>query len=54
MIVKKASPDCTARPQKQLEVLYARRSAIDALIHSLQQYDRYRQKAQPFEKRKTA
>jgi len=54
MIEKKSSPGTAARPQKQLEFLYAKRSAIDALIHSLEQYDRFRQKAQLFEKRKTA
>jgi hypothetical protein len=54
MIEKKASPGSAAEPQKRLEVLYARRSAIDALIHSLQQYDRFRQKVEVFEKRKTA
>lgn len=29
-------------PQAQLEALYARRSAIDDLIASLEAYDRYR------------
>ena len=30
--------------RKELDYLYARRSAIDALIESLEQYDRYRDK----------
>ena len=29
--------------ERQLEYLYARRSAIDSLIESLEQYDRYRE-----------
>ena len=32
------------RPQNELEFLYARRSAIDALIDSLEQYDRFRRR----------
>ncbi|MBZ5620839.1 MAG: hypothetical protein LAQ69_19240 [Acidobacteriia bacterium] len=30
--------------QKDLEQLYARRSALDALIQSLEEYDRFREK----------
>ncbi|HTS24965.1 MAG TPA: hypothetical protein VMH81_03775 [Bryobacteraceae bacterium] len=40
--------------RKNLEHLYARRSAIDALIRSLQDYDRYRAKGTTEHKRKTA
>lgn len=41
--------------RKNLEHLYARRSAIDALIQSLEEYDRYRAKRTLGEiKRKTA
>jgi hypothetical protein len=29
--------------ERQLKYLYARRSAIDALIESLEEYDRYRE-----------
>jgi hypothetical protein len=29
--------------ERQLEYLYARRSAIDALIESLEEYERYRE-----------
>ena len=38
------SSDVLARTayRKELEYLYARRMAIDALIESLQDYDRYR------------
>jgi hypothetical protein len=39
---------------KNLEHLYARRSAIDALIESLQEYDRFREKRLSVDKRKTA
>lgn len=47
----------TARDsQKELEVLYARRSAIDAVIASLEDYDRYRERksASAGQQRKTA
>lgn len=57
MIVKKAaSPSLTPRPQNQneLQVLYARRMAIDALIHSLERYDRYRVQPTEIHKQKTA
>jgi hypothetical protein len=36
------TPDPVLDYEKQLEYLYARRSAIDALIESLEAYDRYR------------
>lgn len=45
----------TARTsRKNLEHLYARRSAIDALIESLQEYDRFREKRTGEDKRRTA
>ena len=40
--------------RKNLEHLYAKRSAIDALIQSLEEYDRYRVKRGGEVKRKTA
>ena len=40
--------------QTELEKLYARRSAIDALIESLEEYDRYRAKRLYDRKLKTA
>ena len=56
MLHKKASPKLklVAAPQKQLEFLYARRMAIDSLIQSLEEYDRYRAKKEILRKRKTA
>ena len=60
MIVKKASPGLAIRPHfataphKELEFLYARRTAIDEVIRSLEQYDRYRAKAEEIRKLKTA
>jgi len=54
MVGKNASPSCSPRPQKELRILYARRSAIDALIQSLEKYDRFREKMEPLRKRKTA
>jgi len=40
---KKASPLKPVRDyQRELEYLYARKSAIDSLIASLEEYDRYR------------
>jgi len=45
----------TARTsRKNLEHLYARRSAIDALIESLQEYDRFREKRTSIDRRRTA
>jgi hypothetical protein len=40
--------------QKNLEHLYARRSAIDALIQSLEEYERFRAKRAEDDKLKTA
>lgn len=55
MIVKKASPSLTHRPQtKELQLLYARRTAIDTLIQSLERYDRFRARSQEIRTQKTA
>ena len=57
MTVKKASPGLSVTPQppkKELQFLYARRTAIDTLIQSLEQYDRFRAKAEEIRKLKTA
>jgi len=40
--------------RKQLEHLYSRRNTIDALIESLQQYDRFRATRSPEQSRKSA
>lgn len=40
--------------RKQLEYLYARRTSIDALIESLQDYDRFRAQRTPEQNRKSA
>jgi hypothetical protein len=43
MFAKKVLPNSSARAyRKELEHLYTRRSAVDALIESLEQYDRCR------------
>ncbi len=44
MFAKKETQASSSVPayRKELEYLYARRLAIDALIESLQDYDRYR------------
>ena len=56
MLAKKAS--VTTSPdrglQKELEYLYARRSAIDTLMKSLENYDRFRESRVDVEKRKSA
>lgn len=41
-------------PKRDLEALYARRSALDALIQSLEEYQRARVKRLDLQKRKTA
>ena len=46
--------DSTRNPRKALKSLYARRLAIDALIQSLEEYNRYRAKRLDPAKRKTA
>jgi hypothetical protein len=43
MLAKKVLPASSIRTyRKELEYLYARRSSVDALIESLEQYDRCR------------
>ena len=42
------------RYRKKLEYLYARRSTLDTLIQSLEQYDRFRAKSPRADNRKTA
>jgi hypothetical protein len=57
MLATKKAPVNVAQPrgfQKELEHLYARRSAIDALIASLETYDRYRVKPMEDPKQKSA
>jgi hypothetical protein len=56
MLAKKGLPPTSpARPnRKELEYLYARRSAIDSLIQSLEEYDRFRARRLEEPKRKTA
>lgn len=54
MLRKKPSPFLLAPAQQKLRLLYARRRAIDTLIHSLEHYDRFRAKAVESRKRKTA
>jgi hypothetical protein len=49
--------DTARNYQNELEVLYARRSAIDALIASLEDYDRFRESkptSRPGQQRKSA
>jgi hypothetical protein len=45
MLVKKKTPvsACTGAYRQELDYLYARRSAIDSLIESLEEYDRFRE-----------
>lgn len=57
MLPAKKSPVMIASARisrKNLEHLYARRSAIDALIASLQEYNRFREMRSSVDKRKTA
>jgi hypothetical protein len=56
MILKKAPVvnTGTRRYRTELRALYARRSAINALIESLVEYDRYRLRRLDASKRKTA
>jgi hypothetical protein len=56
MLPKKGlSPTSPARiNRKELEYLYARRSAIDSLIQSLEEYDRFRARQMEEPKRKSA
>jgi hypothetical protein len=45
MLVKKKTPvsASTGAYRQELDYLYARRSAIDSLIESLEEYDRFRE-----------
>lgn len=58
MLVKKAPTTAPGRPSKgydeELERLYARRTAIDDLIRSLQEYDLSRVRWDNFARRQTA
>ena len=55
MFVKKVLPASSTRAyRKELEYLYARRSAVDALIESLEQYDRCRGTRVEDKRQKTA
>ena len=55
MLAKKGSPTSPARVnRKELEYLYARRTAIDSLIQSLEEYDRFRAQRMEEPRRKTA
>ena len=54
MFQKKTSPDLLVPPRKKLELLYARREAIDTLIQSLERYDKFRARAMEPNRRKTA
>jgi hypothetical protein len=57
MLAKKGSVTTTSPARlnrKELEYLYARRSAIDSLIQSLVEYDRFRTRRLELTKRKTA
>lgn len=40
--------------RKELDYLYARKSAVDALIQTLEDYDRFRAKPSVYRKAKTA
>lgn len=48
------SPDSALGQEQQLRLLYAKLSAIDTLIRSLQNYDRFRAPLDPEPKRKLA
>jgi hypothetical protein len=48
------SPDFAPGQEQQLRLLYAKLSAIDSLIRSLQNYDRFRVPLDPEPKRKLA
>jgi hypothetical protein len=57
MLLAKKEPDTAVAGrtyQKKLEFLYARRSAIDALIESLEQYDRFRERGVLDQKQRSA
>jgi hypothetical protein len=56
MLVKKKAPaSVSARVYRQeLDYLYARRSAIDSLIESLEEYDRFQEAPTEDRERQTA
>jgi hypothetical protein len=57
MLVKDASPTTSiddTNYRKKLEYLYARRSTLDTLIRTLEQYGRYQAKSPEPSERKTA
>ena len=55
MLAEKPSvPSTDPAHRKQLEYLYARRSSVDALIESLQKYNRFHAERGPDPKRKSA
>jgi hypothetical protein len=56
MFVKKAMTSSSpgGMRRKQLDYLYARRTAIDSLIRTLEEYDRFREVRAPDRKRKSA
>jgi hypothetical protein len=56
MVAKQPTISCTPAHnfQKELELLYARRAAIDAVIRSLTDYDHFRAKRLETRKLKTA
>jgi hypothetical protein len=55
MFPKKTVSPCSDRGcKKQLEYLHARKSAVDSLIQSLEDYDRFRPTRTEDRKRKTA
>jgi len=55
MLAKKGLSTSPARPaRKELDYLRARRIAIDSLIQSLEEYDRFRERRSEEPKRKTA
>lgn len=53
MLQKKPSPG-RRHPDKELQLLYERRRAVDTLIRSLEQYDRFRAKPIDFRRQKSA
>ena len=56
MLVKKKSPASVSAQvyRQELDYLYARRSSIDSLIESLEEYDRFREAPSEDRERQTA
>jgi hypothetical protein len=56
LFAKKDPPASAPAPayRKELEYLYARRSAVDTLIESLKDYDRFRETRPDYSQRQTA